>query len=133
MKKKDAINAIHKKAAAYKKLMERSLQMIEYMPIGERFLMEIKGRDYPKRVVGEIIHYCSESIRFEILACNIKARSYFNMWNKNNPNYMQIKDDGKFTERFKNIVTYAPWKNEESPLLVNFEYIKDSFKNELFN
>ena len=78
MKKKGAINAIHKKAAAYKKQMERSLQIIEDLPIGERFLMELKGWNINLRAVVKIVHYCSESIRFEVLACDRKNGAFFN-------------------------------------------------------
>ena len=133
MKKKGAINAIQRKADAYQKQMEQAIQMIEDMPVDERFLINIKGWGEKVRLVVEIAHYSTESLRVRVIASNLKTGQFFNMWNKTRYDYKDIRENGMFTIRFKNIKSYTPWKNEESPLLVNFEYIHPSFKNELFN
>jgi hypothetical protein len=133
VKKKGAINAIRRKADAYQKQMEQAIQMIEDMPVDERFLINIKGWGEKVRLVVEIAHYSTESLRVRVIASNLKTGQFFNMWNKTRYDYKDIRENGMFTIRFKNIKSYTPWKNEESPLLVNFEYIHPSFKNELFN
>ena len=129
MKERGAILAIKRKAEERKKHTERCLLLVKKLHVGERYTVNTKSYKKELQLVVEIVHYGVESLRVKLLACDKRTRTFFFVWDEarelRSPN-------GEYTIMYKNIKEYAQWKNSNAPMLINFDYVEDSFKRKLF-